>query len=145
MKCGNCNNDHDTAAQVKECFGSGGSTTTTTTTAQRPAYQPNMEMVRTVTCASPACKATKTGPVKDLLGWRCDEHPARSVPVEGLDDSDNTIEGLAIGDKVLYSTKEGADPKRFEILEIGSDDKAGQIRLRTGGNGRWVAIDDITI
>lgn len=122
VQCGHCNKSHESVEQVKACF-AGESVPATASTSTSRGWTPDPNKIVTANCAKITCRHTKTGPVSELAGWRCDEHALTSIPFQ-------------VGEKAVWGGK------KFLVTEIGSDRKTA--RIRTGGHGKIVPIEELT-
>jgi hypothetical protein len=126
ISCGNCGGRHETSEQTRLCH-QGKAQPTVSASAPQP-YTPDPDRIVTGTCRKLTCKATKTGPLRELAGWACPEHAITEEKIDAL------VEEFHVGEKALWHDR------RFEILEV---IEGHQVRLRTGGAGKVVEITEL--
>lgn len=123
IHCGNCNGYHDSVDQVKACCSGESVAKSASNPTTRQGWTPDPNKIVTANCAKITCRHTKTGPVSEVAGWRCDEHTLVAFPFQ-------------VGEKANWNGK------KFLVTEIGSDRKTA--RIRTGGHGKIVPIEELT-
>lgn len=132
--CGNCKVDFpasEVVGHARECASKPG--VAGGRSAARSKFKPDMDRVRTVSCANPFCSEKQTGRVGDLLGWRCAAHGGVAVAAPIALEVETPR--FVVGTKVLFRGK------RFEILEV--LEALNSLVLRTGGKGQTVPMDAV--